>query len=65
MQKVALTASILSLTLALSACGGGGGSDSSPANNAVAQATLFDGNATVYGFDLEGVDQDAERWTLT
>lgn len=63
MQKIALTASILSITLGLSACGGGG-SDSGPANNAVAQATLFDGSTSVYMYEFKG-EEASDKSSLT
>jgi hypothetical protein len=63
MKKVVLTASLLSITLGLSACGGGG-SDDSPANNTVAQATLFDGSAKVYMYEFDGED-GTDKLSLT
>lgn len=63
MQKIALTASILSITLGLSACGGSG-SDNSPANNAVAQATLFDGSISVYMYEFNA-EEASDKLSLT
>lgn len=64
MKKQLVITSVMALAFALTACGGGGGSGSDTA--VIAKPTLFDGQATVYMYELDSMDdQDREKLSLT